>query len=286
MAVASNWPVTRMDCKPDEPLLIRRSGQTYFYHTDGLGSVVAITDVAGHVVQRYGYDAWGNIVYNDGSFAFSGSGLVNTLTYTAREYDEESGLYHYRARTYDPRLGRFLQKDPLQGNLKLPLSQNLYAYVRNNPINFSDPSGMFALVEYSLILSAPTHNQMAAALIGFMHGFGATNLTFVGEFLGVVTGNENGNDIGLIWDEAIARTEKRMEEIKSALGLLDKANDIPNPIVKGIPGAFKSGVDYKIGFEVKLFTGDGVTVKLEVSGGGFERGVDQALNYLRALRPR
>ena len=69
--------------------MVVRNGQIYFYHTDGLGSVVAITDEAGQVVQRYGYDAWGNIVYNDGSFSFMGTGLVNTLTFTAREYDAE-----------------------------------------------------------------------------------------------------------------------------------------------------------------------------------------------------
>ena len=104
----------------DEVAIVNRGGNNYFYHQDGLGSVVAITDASGNVVQRYGYDAWGNIKQNTGSFAFSGSGLVNDFTYTGREYDNESALYYYRARSYDPVIGRFLQKDPLQGQLDDP----------------------------------------------------------------------------------------------------------------------------------------------------------------------
>jgi RHS repeat-associated protein len=135
----------------DQPLMVVRNGETYFLHMDGLGSVVAITDDAGQLVQRYGYDAWSNIVYSDGLFSFSGSGLVNTLTYTGREYDAESGIYHYRARAYDPTLGRFLQKDPLQGMLTWPQTQNLYSYALNNPLYFTDPTGQVAAVEYIVV---------------------------------------------------------------------------------------------------------------------------------------
>lgn len=150
----------------DKPLMVVRNGQTYFYHTDGLDSVVAITDEAGQVVQRYGYDAWGNIVYNDGLFAFSGSGLVNTLTYIAREYDAESGLYHYRARAYDPTLGRFLQKDPLEGELMSPQSQHIYSYAQNNPVNFTDPTGQCIAFSYTILASVSSRNCESMKEIG------------------------------------------------------------------------------------------------------------------------
>ncbi len=136
----------------DKPLMVVRNGETFFYHTDGLGSVVAITDEAGQVVQRYGYDAWGNIVYSDGLFSFNSSGMVNTLTYTGREYDAESGLYHYRARAYDPTMGRFMQKDAWQGELMSPQTQHLYSYVLNNPVNWTDPTGRLPSVEYAWIV--------------------------------------------------------------------------------------------------------------------------------------
>ena len=58
--------------------------------------------------------------------------------FTGREYDSETGLYFYRARYYDPAIGRFISEDPIGfegGDL------NLYAYVRNNPVIYKDPHG-------------------------------------------------------------------------------------------------------------------------------------------------
>lgn len=59
-------------------------------------------------------------------------------TYTGREADAEVGLMYYRARWYDPQLGRFLSEDPIG----LDGGMNMYSYVGNNPINFNDPSGL------------------------------------------------------------------------------------------------------------------------------------------------
>jgi RHS repeat-associated protein len=67
--------------------------------------------------------------------------LTQDIGFTGREYNAESGLYHYRARAYDPAVGRFLQADPLgfaAGDL------NLYAYTWNDPANWTDPSGLSA----------------------------------------------------------------------------------------------------------------------------------------------
>ncbi|MEN6374978.1 MAG: RHS repeat-associated core domain-containing protein, partial [Smithella sp.] len=63
-------------------------------------------------------------------------------TYTAREYDYETGLYFYRARYYDPKAGRFITKDPISfagGDV------NLYNYVKNNPLNWIDPWGFHSI---------------------------------------------------------------------------------------------------------------------------------------------
>ncbi|MGH9837934.1 MAG: putative Ig domain-containing protein [Blastocatellia bacterium] len=278
----------------DEPLMVVRGGQTYFYHADGLGSVVAITNSAGQTAQRYGYDAFGNLRLNSGSFAFDGAGLVNTLTYTGREHDVESGLYHYRARAYSAALGRFLQKDPQQGNLAVPQSQQLYAYALNNPINFKDPTGEAALIEYTGSFKS-SHNEVAAAIIGYAHGFGLANLIFVGEFLRLAN---SPLDDGALWDIAVEETEKKLDEIaKRQLGIakgIEKcaSNFIDFP-VRGVPGAFISGAGFDIG---KLKFGDfgnlaadclGIDRKLsEKKQGGFKKGAEDALKYLRSLRPR
>ena len=95
--------------------------------------MIAITDSSGNVVQTYQYDAFGKIVQQTGS-------VENSHTYTGREWDAEAGLYYYRARYYDPTLGRFINGDPIGfagGDV------NFYVYVQNNPVNFVDPDGRF-----------------------------------------------------------------------------------------------------------------------------------------------
>jgi len=103
----------------------------YYYHFDGLGSVVALSNKNSEIVERYSYDVFGepNTI----------SGLGNPYLFTARRYDDETGLYYYRARYYSPALGRFLQTDPVGYIAGL----NLYSYVGNNPIYWSDPYGLF-----------------------------------------------------------------------------------------------------------------------------------------------
>ncbi len=64
------------------------------------------------------------------------SAYGNPYAFTGREFDPESGLYYSRARYYDPQTGRFLQADPV-------FHLNPYPYVDNNPINFTDPLGLF-----------------------------------------------------------------------------------------------------------------------------------------------
>ncbi|MBF0480011.1 MAG: RHS repeat protein, partial [Candidatus Omnitrophica bacterium] len=98
----------------DEVLLMERGGKSYYYHYDGLGSVSEITDTSGAVAEYYTYDAYGNTtIRNSSNTVLTTSGISNRFMFTGREYDSETGLYHYRARTYSPKLGRFLQRDPL-----------------------------------------------------------------------------------------------------------------------------------------------------------------------------
>jgi RHS repeat-associated protein len=96
-------------------------------------------------VQHYDYSAFGKILAikdGNGNDVTDAPLIDQSFTYTGREFDKESGLYYYRARFYDPNIGRFLQVDPDAGILSNPITHiNKYIYAGNNPINLIDPSG-------------------------------------------------------------------------------------------------------------------------------------------------
>ncbi len=106
-------------------------GQASYYAQDGLGSVVGISNDTTTQTQRF--DAWGNKL--SGSIPQSAQ-----FGYTGREPDE-TGIVYYRARYYDPGLGRFVSRDPMG----LTTGTNLYSYVNGNPVNLVDPWGLAAL---------------------------------------------------------------------------------------------------------------------------------------------
>jgi RHS repeat-associated protein len=114
----------------DEPICMVSDSSMYYYHFDGLGSVISLTDSGENVVATYEYDAFGAIIAQTGT-------LENPYRYTSREFDNETSLYNYRTRYYNTEVGRFLSKDT-EG---LAEGFNLYTYAENNPVNFIDPFG-------------------------------------------------------------------------------------------------------------------------------------------------
>jgi len=135
----------------DEPIcMIDVSTDTYyFYHYDGLGSVVALSNTSGAIVEWYDYDVFGKPTIYTGKGAdglwrtgddttSSTSAVDNPYFFTGRRLDDETGLYYYRARMYSPEIGRFLQPDPIGYDDGL----NMYTYVGNNPLSWTDPFGL------------------------------------------------------------------------------------------------------------------------------------------------
>jgi RHS repeat-associated protein len=127
---------------------VANSDAVYYYHFDGVGSVIALSDVNSLIVERYSYDVFGEPNRT--------SDVNNPYLFTGRRYDEETGLYYYRARYYDYYIGRFLQTDPVGYDDGL----NLYIYVGNNPLEWVDPWGLKAGDRYISQDSAATAAMM------------------------------------------------------------------------------------------------------------------------------
>jgi RHS repeat-associated protein len=115
----------------DEPLAMLRSTTTSYYQADGLGSLTSLSSTSGALANTYTYDSFGNQIASTGS-------LTNPFRYTGREFDTETSLYYYRARYYDPSIGRFDAEDTIGW---FGEDVNFYRYASNRPSMFIDPLG-------------------------------------------------------------------------------------------------------------------------------------------------
>jgi len=136
----------------------------YYYHGDHLGSASVMTDRDGLMVQRYGYRPFGDERFKDNTLAFS---VPNR--YTNQVLDEDTGLYYYGARYYDPELARFTQPDTIVPDPCSSQALNRYSYVYNNPLKFTDPDGNFpflAFIFWGAVIGAGVSAGIAAATGG------------------------------------------------------------------------------------------------------------------------
>jgi len=164
---------------------VEGSAPTYYQH-DAHGNVVALTNSSGTVTRTYEYDAFGNQLNIDPTD-------TNPFRYCGEYYDAETGSYYLRARYYDSAIGRFTQEDPhwntgnmvygddpaamsrglldLEAEYYLPSvlamrqSGNLYAYCMNDPVGYTDSSGMFIISTSALVIAG------GALLLGGLGGF-------------------------------------------------------------------------------------------------------------------
>lgn len=104
-----------------------------WYHQDHLGSTRLVTDQAGNPLGTYTYDPYGAPADTTGTFD-------PLLDYAGQYTDQETGLQYLRARYYDPNTGQFLTRDPIVAQTMDP-----YGYALNNPVNATDPTGLFCL---------------------------------------------------------------------------------------------------------------------------------------------
>ena len=151
-------------------MLLKELGEeeTYYYHPDHLGSVSVVSNHKGEPYERVEYLPFGEVWIEETDPATS----YIPFRFTSKEYDEETGLYYYGARYYEPRLSRWMSADPAGWELINPMDEdgepvpdgwpegfgpgprvgmrpgysvieaaNWYAYVSNNPVKYVDPTG-------------------------------------------------------------------------------------------------------------------------------------------------
>ena len=106
----------------------------FYYHRDHLGSTMSVTDQSGNIVQQVEYTPWGEVFLEKRN----GSYFYSPYLFNGKELDEETGLYYYGARYYDPKMSVWFSVDPLEEKYK---DISPYVYCHNNPISKYDING-------------------------------------------------------------------------------------------------------------------------------------------------
>jgi RHS repeat-associated protein len=149
--------------------LAQTEGKSH-YLKDAIGTITDIVDSNGVVIQRYDYQVFGKIASikdANGNDITQNPKIKTSFSFTGREWDQESSLYYYRARYYDPGVGRFLQVDPDPGKRVSPISViNRYIYAANGPTIFSDPSGTSVVSEYGKRVFGDSTPEINLAPVG------------------------------------------------------------------------------------------------------------------------
>ncbi len=232
-----------------------------YFLQDALGSTRGLTS-GSTVTQSYNYDAFGSLLGDVGT-------LATNYLFAGQQYDSATGLYSMRARYYDPGVGRFLSRDTWAVALDDPIELNRYNYTAQNPVNATDPSGMF-LLSYALNNSQAVKTSMVlrvtvAAIDGF--AFGA----LLGGFFAYSYHELSlRGDCGIhdqIWAHHTPRDEFLLTSIVigGVLGALTGGVAATGPVgqiivglitmVLGIKGVYDSLTDI-VGEDLTFFTGD------------------------------
>ncbi|MCM1286350.1 MAG: hypothetical protein NC213_10135 [Acetobacter sp.] len=130
------------------PLGFIYNGTQYFYMTNQMGDVIAITEADGSIFAQYVYDEWGKeltvFTLDEENTEQVAVAYANPLRYRGYYYDSETGYYYLQSRYYDAAICRFINADvPEIAKVfkAIPAGTNLFVYCNNNPVNNSDPTG-------------------------------------------------------------------------------------------------------------------------------------------------
>jgi RHS repeat-associated protein len=124
------------------------NGDPIYYLTDSMGSVIGLVDGNGDRVSRIIYDGFGEVKSGD-----DGTSLGGDFRFQGQWLETESGLYYMRARDYDAKTGLFLSRDAVDVQEQSVEAFNPYQFAYNNPLIYSDPTGLFSLTEINATIN-------------------------------------------------------------------------------------------------------------------------------------
>lgn len=145
----------------DEPLSMLRGTVNSYYLNDGIGSITSLSNQTAALSVTYTFDSFGKLTAATGT-------ITNPFRYTGREFDTETGIYYYRARYFDPGTGRFVSEDPVRFGGDGP---DFYAYVNNDPTDFTDPLGLCCDVPAHPPDVSPEYNMAQSQANGYRWWF-------------------------------------------------------------------------------------------------------------------
>ena len=258
----------------DKRVAMKTGPNVYYYHTDHIGSSNVMTNTSGTKVEDIYYLPYGK--------THSDSGTLNVKhKFTGQELDDESGLYYYGARYYDPEIGRFISPDSIVPDFSNPQSLNRYSYALNNPVIIRDADGHDPILAAALVIVSvsaaigainagiQTEWNTAAMLKGAAIGAVSAAVGF-GAGLAISTVVQSTVIIGMVGGAAAGATSSALSGGNVLQGMAIGA--IGGAVGGGIAGL--KGVD-PFGKLVLGVAAGGVVsgIASELSGGTFSQGV-------------
>ena len=272
------------------------SDDLYFYLHDRLGSVRQIINTTdGDVVKLYTYNPFGETLEDQGT-------LSNPFMFAGQFYDSEISEYYLRARMYDPYISRFTARDPVAGKFEEPLTLHAYLYCGNDPINYIDPDGKWAIVigaslsfnageasnfisainkQFGLPAAAMARNAIIGNImdnfvadhvgftggVGAAFGYGKEDGWFIGSVYWAASGVANGLGLTATADYAWSNAQKLQDLAGNFIEVGGSVTGGPlGPFLRGSVGG---SISRGIGTDIYLATfsiGGGITEGREVHG--------------------